>query len=60
MNLLHALKDKYLIMTDDFFLFRPSPERIFECFLEVAAPTDSEGKYCSLNLLQFVCMRKIK
>lgn len=22
---------------------RPSPEKIFECFLEVAAPTDSEG-----------------
>lgn len=23
---------------------RPSPERIFECFLEVAAPTDCEGR----------------
>lgn len=27
-----------------FVLFRPSPERIFECFLEVAAPTDCEGR----------------
>ena len=50
MNLLYALKDKYLIMTDDFFLFRPSPERIFECFLEVAAPTGREGKYCSVHI----------
>ena len=45
MNLVYVLKDKYLIMTD-VFLFRPSPERIFECFLEVAAPTDCEGRCC--------------
>lgn len=45
------------------FLFRSSPERIFECFLEVAAPTDCEGRYSThfnLNLQLFDSMRKIK
>lgn len=28
-----------------FMFLRPSPEKIFECFLEVAAPADGEGTF---------------
>lgn len=31
----------------DALFCRPSPERIFECFVEVAAPTDNEGTFHS-------------
>lgn len=41
---LHKGDSWILIFIDNWFVsIRPFPERIFECFLEVAAPTDSEG-----------------
>ena len=44
-----------------FVLLRPSPERIFECFVEVTAPSDDgEGKLTDISLYLGILCRKFR